>query len=96
LPDLEVTFTNESVGYGLSYVTGISATGWGPAPKPTPPTPIPNPGDYLVTLDGHQWCEPDYYSRPEHRRGHRRTATITAVTDVPDDQGGWVYVRFPS
>jgi hypothetical protein len=91
LPDVEVTFTNESVGYGLSYHWDFG-DGVGSSTETNPTYTYTEPGDFLVTLTATNGVNVGYYSS---RIGALiEEPTITSVTDVPDDQGGWVYVRF--
>jgi hypothetical protein len=91
LPDLEVTFTNESLGYGLACDWDFG-DGMGTSTEVNPTYTYTTPGDYTVTLTVTNGVNQDTYSRPLNV--FTDSATITEVTDVPDDQGGWVYVRF--
>jgi hypothetical protein len=91
LPDVEVTFTNESVGYGLSHQWDFG-DGVGTSTEVNPTYTYTEPGDYQVSLTVTNGVNQDTFVRTVGALIDQ--PTITDVTDIPDDQGGWVYVRF--
>jgi len=88
---ITVNFTNESVGYGLKYVWDFG-DGIGASTEVDPTYAYAAPGDYNVTLTADNGTNTDQTSLVVSALDE--PPTITAVTDVPDDQGGFAYVEF--
>lgn len=86
-----VNFTNESIGYGLEYAWDFG-DGAGTSTDPNPSYAYGAPGDYTVTLTADNGTNTDQTTMVVSALDE--PPTITAITDVPDDQGGFAYVEF--
>ena len=91
LHPVTATFTNQSSGYGLSY-TWDFGDGVGSSTEKHPTYTFAAPGDHIVTLIADNGAVADTFTVMVSALAE--SPTIVSVTDVPLDQGGWVYVDF--
>lgn len=88
---ITIQFNNQSIGYGLSYDWNFG-DGSAHSTERHPTHIYTQPGDYTVTLTATNGVNTDVVS--SFISALAEPPTITSITDVPGDQGGFVYVRF--
>ena len=85
-----VTFSNSSIGtidgYLWDFGNGETSTNLNPTYT------YQEPGIYTITLTANGLANNDSVSQTISIES--AAATITSILDVPDDQGGWVYIDF--
>jgi len=86
-----VTFVNESEGYGLSYAWDFGDD-VGTSTETSPSYAYDLPADYTVTLIATNGTNSDTTSTVVSALSE--APVIRSIVDVPEDQGGYVYVNF--
>jgi hypothetical protein len=88
---ITVNFTNESLGYGLSYEWDFG-DGVGTSTEDHPTYDYDLPGNYPVRLIAANGTIADTLTVVISAKTEE--PIIRSIADVPDDQGGWVYITF--
>lgn len=86
-----IQFFNQSIGYALTFNWDFG-DGVGTSQEPSPIYLFDQPGDFTVTLSVQGLANTDVISHDVKILSEAPWAP--AVTDVPDDQGGYVYFSF--
>jgi len=86
-----IRFTNLSIGYGMTYSWDFGDS-VGTSTEESPLYTYGEPGDYTVTLTATNGTNTDETSAMVSALAE--PPTILDVTDVPNDQGGYVYIEF--
>ena len=86
-----ITFNNDCVGYGMSYIWDFGDS-VGTSTEKSPTYTYTEPGDYTVTLEVTNGTNTEVISTVVSALAE--PATLTSMTDIPDDQGGYVYLNF--